>query len=68
MKKFKKGRGGRPSFLGEGADTEEDHFPVSAENFTPSREKGSGKRGLTESQKSKKRVVKVKRTFAFYSL
>lgn len=62
VKKLKRGRGGRPSFLGRSADTaeEEDHFPVTAENFTPSGVKGSEKRGQMQPQKSKKRVVKVK--------
>jgi hypothetical protein len=66
VKKFKKGRGDKPSFLG--VDTEEDHFPVSAENFTPSGRKGEKGPAAKRDQRngpSKKRALKVRTTISF---
>ncbi len=57
VKKFKKGRGERQSFLGQ----EDDAFPVSATTERSAQQPGRKK----PMEKSKKRVVKV-RTYVGY--
>ncbi len=55
VKKFKKGKGERPSFLG-GAG-EEDSFPVTTESLKKSAQQSGGKKGVIDI--SKKKSIKV---------
>lgn len=56
VKRFKRGRGGRPSFLDRTAE-EDDSFPVATESFKQSAGQSGGKKRPVE--RSKKRVLKV---------